>query len=68
VNIFNQRNEVAKVMLNNQTKIPTIDTWDLPKVLKKVTLAKHGLILVIGDKYLFVMCQQRSILLTRIYG
>jgi twitching motility protein PilU len=48
VNIFKQRNEVAMVIRNIQTKIPTIDNLGLPEILKKVIMVKRGLILVVG--------------------
>jgi twitching motility protein PilU len=48
VNIFKQRNEVAMVIRNIHTKIPTIDTLGLPEILKKIIMAKRGLILVVG--------------------
>ena len=48
VNIFKQRNEVAMVVRNIQTDIPTMDSLGLPEVLKKVIMAKRGLILVVG--------------------
>ena len=48
VNIFKQRNEVAMVIRNIQTRIPAMDTLGLPEILKKVIMAKRGLILVVG--------------------
>ena len=48
VNIFRQRNEVAMVVRNIQTEIPTMDSLGLPEILKKVIMAKRGLILVVG--------------------
>jgi len=39
---------VAMVIRNIQTKIPTIDNLGLPEILKKVIMAKRGLILVVG--------------------
>ena len=48
VNIFKQRNEVAMVIRNIQTRIPTMESLGLPNVLKKVIMAKRGLILVVG--------------------
>ena len=48
VNIFKQRNEVAMVIRNIQTEIPSMDSLGLPEVLKKVIMAKRGLILVVG--------------------
>ena len=48
VNIFKQRGEVAMVIRNIQTDIPDMDTLGLPEVLKKIIMAKHGLILIVG--------------------
>jgi len=48
VNIFKQRNEVAMVIRNIHTRIPTMDSLGLPEILKKVIMAKRGLILVVG--------------------
>ena len=48
VNIFKQRNEVAMVIRNIHTQIPTMDSLGLPEILKKVIMAKRGLILVVG--------------------
>jgi twitching motility protein PilU len=48
VNIFKQRSEVAMVIRNIQTKIPSMDSLGLPEILKKVIMAKRGLILVVG--------------------
>ena len=48
VNIFKQRNEVAMVIRNIVTDIPQIDDLGLPEVLKKVIMAKRGLVLFVG--------------------
>jgi len=48
VNIFRQRGEVAMVVRNIRTEIPNIDMLGMPGVLKKVIMAKRGLILVVG--------------------
>lgn len=48
VNIFRQRSEVAMVIRHIKTQIPDMDTLGLPEILKKVIMAKRGLILVIG--------------------
>lgn len=48
VNIFKQRNEVAMVIRNIVTNIPKIDDLGLPEVLKKVIMAKRGLVLFVG--------------------
>lgn len=48
VNIFKQRNEAAMVIRNIVTNIPKIDDLGLPEVLKKVIMAKRGLVLFVG--------------------
>ena len=48
VNIFKQRTEVAMVIRNIKTEIPSMDSLGLPEVMKKVIMAKRGLILVVG--------------------
>ena len=48
VNIFKQRTEVAMVIRNIKTQIPSMESLGLPEVLKKVIMAKRGLILVVG--------------------
>lgn len=48
VNIFKQRNEVSMVIRNIVTEIPDADDLGLPAVLKKVIMAKRGLILFVG--------------------
>ena len=48
VNIFKQRNEVAMVIRNIVTDIPQFDDLGLPEVLKKVIMAKRGLVLFVG--------------------
>jgi twitching motility protein PilU len=48
VNIFKQRGEIAMVIRNIQTDIPDMETLGLPEVLKKIIMAKHGLILIVG--------------------
>ena len=48
VNIFKQRNEVSMVIRNIVTEIPKVDDLGLPEVLKKVILAKRGLVLFVG--------------------
>jgi twitching motility protein PilU len=49
VNIFRQRGEVAMVVRNIRTEIPDIDMLGMPKVLKKIIMAKRGLILLVGS-------------------
>lgn len=48
VNIFRQRNEVAMVVRNIKTEIPTVEELGLPPVLTKVVMAKRGLVLFVG--------------------
>lgn len=48
LNMFRQRNEVSLVARNIVTDIPRFDDLGLPQVLKKVILAKRGLILFVG--------------------
>lgn len=48
LNMFRQRNEVSLVARNIVTDIPRFDDLGLPEVLKKVVMAKRGLILFVG--------------------
>ena len=48
VNVFRQRGEVAMVLRQIPTKIPTIDELALPDVLKDLVGHKRGLILMVG--------------------
>ncbi len=48
VNIFIQRNEVAMVVRNIKTEIPTVKDLKLPDILSEVIMAKRGLILFVG--------------------
>ncbi len=48
VNIFKQRNEVSIVARNINTEIPNFDDLKLPEILKKVVMAKRGLLLFVG--------------------
>lgn len=47
-NIFKQRGDVAMVIRYIKTDIPSIETLGVPQVLKKVVMAKRGLVLFIG--------------------
>jgi twitching motility protein PilU len=47
-NIFQQRNAVGLVIRQIKLNVPTIDSLDLPPVLKDISLAKRGLVLVTG--------------------
>ncbi len=48
VNIFLQRNEVAMVVRNIKTEIPTLKDLKLPDILSEVIMLKRGLILFVG--------------------
>jgi len=48
VNVFRQRGCVGMVIRQIKTKIATIDDMALPQILKEVSMAKRGLILLVG--------------------
>ena len=48
VNIFKQRGEVAMVIRYIKFDIPSTETLGIPKILKKIVMAKRGLVLFIG--------------------
>ena len=48
VNIFKQRNNIALVVRNIKTEIPSFDALGLPVILKDLVMAKRGLILFVG--------------------
>ncbi len=48
VNVFRQRGEVSLVLRLVPAKIPTIDDFGLPEILKTLALHKRGLILMAG--------------------
>jgi len=48
VNIFKQRNQVAMVVRHIQFNIPSIDSLNLPGILKQVIMEKRGLVLFVG--------------------
>src|SRR5690606_1059176 len=48
VSTFYQRNLVGMVLRRIETHIPTLDDLGLPEILKKLSLAKRGLILFVG--------------------
>lgn len=48
VNIFQQRSEVAIVVRNIKTDIPSPEELSLPDILKDIVLEKRGLILFVG--------------------
>jgi len=49
VNVFRQRGEVAMVLRQIPSKIPTIDALGLPDILKDLIDHKRGLILMVGS-------------------
>ncbi|MBL8253767.1 MAG: PilT/PilU family type 4a pilus ATPase, partial [Candidatus Competibacter sp.] len=48
VNIFKQRGEIAMVIRNIKTEIPSVESLGLPEVLTRVIMEKRGLILFVG--------------------
>ena len=48
VNIFQQQGHVGMVLRTITTEIPNFDSLQLPKVLKEVSMAKRGLVVVVG--------------------
>lgn len=48
VNIFIQRADVALVIRRIQMEIPTIDSLELPPILKDVIMETRGLVLIVG--------------------
>ncbi len=48
INVFKQRGEVAMVIRHIKTDIPSIESLDLPSILRELVLRKRGLILVVG--------------------
>ena len=48
INIFKQRNAVSMVVRNIVTDIPSFESLKLPPILKKLVMAKNGLILFVG--------------------
>jgi len=48
INIFKQRTHLAMVIRNIKVDIPNADDLGLPDVLKKVIMAKRGLVLFVG--------------------
>lgn len=47
-NVFVQRGEVAMVARHIQSRIPSIEELRMPAVLKKLTMLKRGLVLIVG--------------------
>ena len=48
VNVFRQRGEVSMVLRLIPSRVPTLDEFGLPEVLKTLILHKRGLILMVG--------------------
>jgi len=48
VNIFRQRGDVGMVIRKITTEVPTIDELGLPEVFKDISMAKRGLVIMVG--------------------
>ncbi|MDQ6967545.1 MAG: PilT/PilU family type 4a pilus ATPase [Mariprofundaceae bacterium] len=48
VNIFRQRGDVGMVIRKITTEVPTIDELGLPDIFKEVSMAKRGLVIMVG--------------------
>ncbi len=48
VNIYRQRGSVGIVIREIKIDIPTIDDWNMPGVLKDISLTKRGLVIIVG--------------------
>jgi twitching motility protein PilU len=48
VNIFKQRNQIAMVVRNIKTEVPTADQLKLPPILKDLIMSKRGLLIFVG--------------------
>ncbi|MDG5974169.1 twitching motility protein [Hydrogenophaga taeniospiralis CCUG 15921] len=48
VNVYRQRGDVAVVVRHINAQIPTLESLKLPAVLKKLSMLKRGLVLVVG--------------------
>ncbi len=48
VSAFYQRNQVGMVLRRIETKIPTIESLNLPPVLKNLSMTKRGIIIFVG--------------------
>lgn len=48
VNIFRQKGSIALVIRRIKTEIPTFEDLELPSVFKEISMAKRGLVLVVG--------------------
>ncbi len=50
VNVYRQRGEVAVVVRHVNSKIPTLESLNLPPVLSRLAMLKRGLVLVVGAR------------------
>ena len=48
VNIYKQRGCVGIVIREIRLIVPTIDEWNLPQILKDISMAKRGLVIIVG--------------------
>jgi twitching motility protein PilU len=48
VNVFRQQNHVGMVLRTITTEIPNFDDLKLPPILKEVSMAKRGLVILVG--------------------
>ncbi len=48
VNVFRQRGSVGLVVRQIKTQIPTIDGLKLPQTFKEISMAKYGLVVMVG--------------------
>ncbi len=48
VSAFYQRNQVGMVLRRIETKIPTIESLNLPPILKNLSMTKRGMIIFVG--------------------
>jgi len=48
VNIFRQRGNIGMVIRQIKTQVPTLDELGLPEVFKDISMAKRGLVIMVG--------------------
>ena len=48
VNVFKQKNQLGIVLRRIKTQIPTIDELGMPELLKDLSMAKRGLVIIVG--------------------
>ncbi len=48
VNIYKQRGCIGIVIREIRLVVPTIDEWNLPPILKDISLTKRGLVIIVG--------------------